>query len=458
LAAGFSALLIYLLSLRFIGQIGIALLNVAIYLTCLEVFAVGVFSVLDSLFAGLITASLSCFFFGIQSDGRSQKIYLSLFGMFCGLAFLTKGFLAFALPVIVIVPFMLWEKRWKWLLTGSWLPILTAIVTILPWAIAIHLQAPDYWHYFFWEEHIKRFSHSTHAQHLQPFWFFIPVIILGALPWTLLAPQAIRGFLRDGLNAPLLRFAVCWLIIPFIFFSISKGKLGTYILPCFAPLAILLGVGLWRQLHQTQTSVWAERLNIIIITLFASALIILQLFEFKVKPYNLAEEAWKWGLVLMSLGVWIGLARSNLSCTQPLQRLMRYAAMPLAFMLSLHIALPQQVEDSKAPEAFLHSVSGQLTPDTVLITDSSMVHAVAWVYKRTDSYLLSHGELAYGLNYPDAKHRFISEEGFKQFIAEHQGKHPIAIIYRGDQFYYQRFLPANVRQFTRGKFVILVIS
>jgi 4-amino-4-deoxy-L-arabinose transferase len=458
LAAGFSALLLFLLSLRFVGNRTVAALSAAIFLTCLEVFAVGVFSVLDSLFAFLVTASLVAFFFGIQSTGKAKHGYLALFGVACGLAFLTKGFLAFALPVIVIVPFMLWEGRWKELFTCGWLPMGTAFLTILPWAWAVHLQAPDYWHYFFWEEHIKRFSSSTKAQHLQPFWFFIPVLLLGALPWTSLVPQAVRGLWREGLNTPLLRYALCWLILPFLFFSISKGKLGTYILPCFAPLAILLSVGLWQHFsqHTEKRATWGDWLNIALAAVFCLALFIIQLFDFGVKAYTQSGEAWKWLLVLLSVGVWIVLTWSARNCTDPLQRLTRYIATPLAFMLSVHFAFPQQVEDSKAPDAFLRSVAAQISPQTLLVSDSSMVHAVAWAYKRKDIYMLSHGELEYGLKYPDSEQRFLDEGKFKQFVAENQGKRPIAIIYRGDQFFYKNLLPANVKRFEQGKFFVLL--
>jgi len=90
------------------------------------------------------------------------------------------------------------------------------------------------------------------------------------------------------------------------------------------------------------------------------------------------------------------------------------------------------------------------------VSDSSMVHAVAWAYKRKDIYMLSHGELEYGLKYPDSEQRFLDEGKFKQFVAENHGKRPIAIIYRGDQFFYKNLLPANVKRIERGKFFVLL--
>jgi 4-amino-4-deoxy-L-arabinose transferase len=93
------------------------------------------------------------------------------------MAFLTKGFLAFAVPVVAIVPYLIWAGRWKDLLRMAAIPIAAAVLVSLPWAIAVHLKAPDYWNYFFWQEHVKRFM-AEDAQHKAPFWtYFWP------FPW-----------------------------------------------------------------------------------------------------------------------------------------------------------------------------------------------------------------------------------------------------------------------------------
>ena len=459
LAAGLTALLLFLLTLRFTKRLLAAAFCAALFLTSFEVFVIGVFNVLDSLFALSITASLVAFFFGIQSNGKSQRYYLALFGFACGMGFLIKGFLAFALPVLVIVPFMIWENRWKELFSCCWLPLGTALLTVLPWSLAVYLQAPDYWHYFFWVEHIKRFS-AENAPHLKPFWFYIPMLMIGAFPWSVFAPQAILSLWRSRINTPLMRFALCWLLFPFLFLSFSKGKLGTYILPCFAPLAILISLGLWQQFNQPvgKCAKWGERVIITLLALFATALLCIQLFDFGVKVYADPGESWKYLVVALSVGVWIGLTRSAMSCAAPLQRVVRYSAAPLAFMLSMHFTLPKQVEDNKAPASFLQSVATMISPQTLIVSDSNMSHAVAWQYKRNDVFLISSGELEYGLTYPDAQQRFLDKEKFKQFLAQYQWKRPIAIFYRDREFSYNALLPANVQSFRYGKCGMLFLK
>ena len=76
-------------------------------------------------------------------------------------------------------------------------PIAVAGIAILPWGIAIHRREADFWRYFFWQEHVHRFL-SHHAQHAKPAWFFIPILLLGALPWTPVLPAVLLGLNRKA--------------------------------------------------------------------------------------------------------------------------------------------------------------------------------------------------------------------------------------------------------------------
>jgi len=212
-SVGLSALMLFFLARRFAGSYFSGLVSSMIFLTCFEVFVVGVFSVLDSMFSFFITAAIICFYYAYSnsiSDRLGPKnIFLLCCGIFIGFAFLTKGFLAIVLPVIIMTPFLIWEKRWKDLFTAPWIPLAAAVLVVLPWVVMIHLKEPDFWNYFFWEEHFKRFS-TDNAQHKEPFFHYLLYFPAAAVPWTFLLPAAGFGFHKIKHGNPIIKFAICW--------------------------------------------------------------------------------------------------------------------------------------------------------------------------------------------------------------------------------------------------------
>ncbi|MBP5530881.1 MAG: phospholipid carrier-dependent glycosyltransferase, partial [Lentisphaeria bacterium] len=211
------------------------------YLASALVLGTGTFAVLDAPFAGAVTVSIGAVYLACRSPRRAEcALYLAAAGAAAAVAFMLNGFLAFILPGMVAAAFLIWSREWKKLFVFPWLPLAIVLLIAIPWALAQHRADPDFWRYFFVEEHWKRFTSGTYDRKAQPFWYFFPVLLGGVMPAGLLWFAGAVGCTKEWFKRPFVRFMICWFALPFLLFSASKCKLGTYILPCFPPLALLL--------------------------------------------------------------------------------------------------------------------------------------------------------------------------------------------------------------------------
>lgn len=439
LSAGGTALLLlwWLLSVCRCARVGAA--SAAVYLSFTLVFAIGVFSVLDSMLALFLTAAMVAFHGALQAaSGRQRCMRYALFGCCCGLAFLTKGFVALAVPAVALVPFMIWSGRLRELLLWGWIALLSALLVATPWALAVHAREPDYWHYFFWEEHIKRFA-ADNAQHKAPLWYFVPVLLAGAMPWTPALALALRGLRR---RSPAIRattiYLLCWVIFPFLFFSIAKGKLGTYILPCFAPLAALLALGFVAEATETRLSLrFIAWVNLVFAGLLAALLLGFVAFGFKDERLYSDGEWYKPLALTVALLVWAWLAwLARSKCSHSLRSgasaVAAIALMPATFMLVLPLAAPGSAVYSQTPQSFIAAHADRIDDNTLLLSsDVGLAAALGWQFSRSEIVLYNaQGELSYGLGYADAGARYISREAFPGWLTQQRSQTSVALFIR----------------------------
>jgi 4-amino-4-deoxy-L-arabinose transferase len=452
MAAGISALMLFILLRKFEGEYSIGVLAASIFLTCLEVLAVGTFSVLDNLLSMFLTGAMVSFFFA-HREGRPLKKYclLALSGIFCGLAFLTKGFIALVIPLVTILPFMVWERRWKELFQVCWIPVFTAVLVSLPWAVMIQIREPNFWHFFFWNEHIRRFI-ADNAQHKQPFLYFSLILPGVALPWSFLFPTAASGLKQTDFKNPIIRIAICWFLFPFLFFSLCSGKLLTYILPCFPPLAILTAVGLHNYLkgERKKTFNGGTLLFALVIAILAVALVGYQVAGFcYLKPY---AQVWKCLFAVGGLLSWTLFLLLSARESRAKKKIILYGTAPVLFMFLGHFILPDPVAEHKAPGEFLLHHSHKIQADTILVSDEDFVLAACWFYKRSDVYLLQvGGELTYGLHYDDSKHRLLNLDQFRQVILTNRGRRLVTLIIGASNYQkWKQYLPEPLFKDTKG--------
>lgn len=221
------------------------LLAGAIVATNFGYFAIGRMALPDLPLTFCITLSIWAALVSTLEQERSPRTFVLLAAVGLGLGFLMKGPVGVIIPLLVIVPVLMIERR-SIALTPSdiVLGFLVMLVIALPWygvMWAIHGNA--YLQSFFVGDNLQRFA-TDRFNDPRPWWFYLPVVAGGLLPWTPLAltwlgpiTQLVRG--RRSIGTIDLRLLM-WALFPLIFYSLSVGKQPRYVLPVLPPLALLL--------------------------------------------------------------------------------------------------------------------------------------------------------------------------------------------------------------------------
>ncbi|AJJ59699.1 4-amino-4-deoxy-L-arabinose lipid A transferase [Yersinia pseudotuberculosis] len=425
-----SAVLVYWLATLLWRNRSTSVLATLIYLSFLLVFGIGTYAVLDPMISLWLTAAMVSFYLTLKAENWQQKVgAYALLGVACGMGFMTKGFLALAVPVIAVLPIVIQQKRIKDLVVFGPIAIVCAVLLSLPWALAIAQREPDFWNYFFWVEHIQRFAEAS-AQHKSPIWYYLPILCIGVLPWLGLLPGALFKGWRERATKPELFFLLSWVVMPLLFFSVAKGKLPTYILPCMAPLSLLMAA--YATDCANNIRMRALKINGVINLLFgvACALVIVVIGLGLVKDivaYGPQENQKVWLGVLAFAGWGV----TGFITLRNNARNWRWAAAcPLLFILLVGYLIPQQVVDSKQPQNFIKNNFSELSSSRYVLTDSVGVAAgLAWELKRSDILMFSEkGELTYGLAYPDSQDNYISNDDFPTWLAQARKKGDVSLV------------------------------
>lgn len=225
-------LAVYIFARRFFG--GKAGLTSALVLaTSIEYFYLGKAAVTDITLNLFLTLCLLSFI--------DKRYYWAYF--WAGLATVTKGPIGLIFPGAIVFLYLavtgnFSELKKMKIPTGIALFSLVAI----PWYwIMFQIHGTIFIDTFLGFHNITRFTSPEHPE-LVVWYYYIPVLLLGFFPWTALGVQAVWASLTKGSRERnVLLFLNVWAAFIFLFFTVSRTKLVSYILPMFPPLAMIVG-------------------------------------------------------------------------------------------------------------------------------------------------------------------------------------------------------------------------
>ena len=200
----------------------------------------------DIVLTTTITGALACFFIG-EAKERTAPLLVGFY-LFAGLSLLAKGLIGFVIIFGVISLYFILRREW---------PSKILWVSLI-WGVPLSFAVAGVWYgpmiarhgwtfidQFIVQHHFARFV-TNRYHHRGPIYFYLPVLIGLALPWTIVLGASLFSSRRWNWRGPLQVdrarvFALAWLVLPVIFFSFSESKLPAYILPALPAVAVLAG-------------------------------------------------------------------------------------------------------------------------------------------------------------------------------------------------------------------------
>lgn len=408
LFAFFLVLTVYLLGRRWFGPVP-AFLASTVLVSSLGFFSMARIVTTDMLLTFWLFLALACFY-GYYREKRGAFIYV--FYISLSFATLTKGPIALVLIAVSIALFLATERRLPFLRELRWkIGVPLFLIITAPWFVVISLMEKEFFYFFFIDQHLLRFLTSKHKR-TGPFYYFVPVLLGGLLPWSLFLPASVVRFWKR----PDLRLLFLWGLIVFLFFSFSKSKLPPYILPIFPGLALIIG-NLFHEKWQHYIHP-AEKISYVCLFLSFSLAALLYATEL-LDPYvALLSPAGVSTLFGAKLFAWLVCLPSaavvlSLIVRRPSHRSLFYTFAGFSIFLMVALLINMKIIDNfNTTKRLATLIRTMATPSDVIADYGSFDESLPF-YTQRRIYLVSYkGELRMGSEYPDARDYFLSDADF----------------------------------------------
>ena len=349
-----------------------------------------------------------------------DKKYLAAFYGFLGLAMLAKGPVAPFLAIAVIAVFAVLQRSARTVGKTLWVSgILLGCAIALPWYVLVQLQNPQFFHQFIIEHNLARFGTNLY-HHPEPFWYYIPVALMGWVPWCIFAIAALVAAMRQ-LRSPvgdtLRSFLLIWVGVIVIFFSISQSKLPGYVLPAIPAGAILAAEFIRARSSPEKITTWmrfmiaAAHALLLAALVFAALVIQYLVLEHRV-PWNVAAVPLTIAIVI-AIAIFVLLIKSD----SHVLRMVTLVPAILALAVALRFGA-QPIDESLSTRPVANELANfdpHHLPIAVFLVPRETEYGLAFYRDQ----VVSRYELG---QIPEGEHLVVAAHGFQKGVAKETGR------------------------------------
>lgn len=334
-------------------------------------FATAHYANLDLEVAVFVSNSLLFSIIGLQTPSRKLSIASFILAyIFAALAFLTKGLIGIVFPAMIIGAWILILNRWRslskmHLFTGA----IIFIAIAAPWYFLVQKENPQFFEFFFVLQQFSRFLTKGDFNNQSVLWFYVPIVALGFLPWTLFLVQALAHHIKmiwqDRKQHATELFLILWLVLVFTFFSIPKSKTIGYIAPIFPALALIIGVYFDRYWNNLKAKgIYIGVISVIIISIFMA-------FVFaaapQIKSFNIDYQLTPYLIYIAFTLVFAGISIYFLLRTKQFSKIFYCITLGTSAFLLIMIS-SASVLNHKSIKALTTIINAQIKPEDEIVT------------------------------------------------------------------------------------------
>lgn len=316
--------------------------------------------IFDSALMFFCTAALVAFYFAIE-ERRSSWSILAWGAM--GLAMITKGPVTFVLVLLVAIPYAFTRRAVRGVFPLLGIVLFAAVIA--PWLWGVTQVVPEFLRYVLVTETAARMA-TDELQRTGPPWYFVPYLIAGALPWSLVALFSWRSLKRRELL-----FLALWIAIPFVFFSISQSKRPQYILPLMPAIALVVA-RIWQEAR--------TRAAAVLFAVFGAILLIAPLFfhRTKMKP----EVAAVADDTALFLGLAFAIGGAVALFAKRRELVLIALSLPVLLMPLITNPLMQSIGERRSTRTFVTKLAPHVGPRTEVIGVEAFTGSLAFYLRR----------------------------------------------------------------------------